>query len=75
MNLLPGVTLGRKLNHSDSLSAGSYLPSTTVLAGSKRSRTVSAEARYDRQSLQEEKISGLVNTVDLDQRSAPFGAV
>ena len=45
------------------VSAGSYLPSTTVSAGSKRSRTVSAEAKYDGQSLQEGKISGLVYTL------------
>ena len=32
-----------------------------VSAGSKRSWTVSAEAKYDGQSLQEAKISGLVN--------------
>ena len=38
-------------------SAGSFLPSTTVSAGSKRSQTVSAGAKYDGQSLQEEKIS------------------
>ena len=77
--LLPAETLGRKLIHTkhnslgrkqevtDSLtrtvSAGSYLPSTTVLAGSKRSLTVSAEAKYDGQSLQEAKISGLVYTL------------
>ena len=61
--LLTAESLGRKLNHTDSLSAGSlitrtvsagsYLPSTTVSTGSKRSRTVSAEAKYDEQSLQE----------------------
>ena len=43
--------------------AGSYLPGTTVSAGSKRSRTVSAEAKYDGQSLQEAKIGGLVYTL------------
>ena len=59
-------SLGRKQNHTDSLpavSAGSYLPSTAVSAGSKRSRTVSAEAKYDGQFLQEAKISGLVYTL------------
>ena len=35
------------------VSAGSYLPSTTVSTGSKRSRTVSAETKNDGQSLQE----------------------
>ena len=34
-----------------------------VSAGSKISRTVSAEAKYDGQSLQEAKISGLVYTL------------
>ena len=37
-------------------------PSTTVSAGSKRSRTVSAEAKYDGQFLQEARIGGLVYT-------------
>ena len=47
-----GILLRQETNHTDS-SAGSYLPSTTVSAGSKRSQTVSAEAKYDGQSLQE----------------------
>ena len=47
------------------VSAGRYLPSTTVSAGSKRPRTVSAEAKYDGQSLQEALISGLVYTLCL----------
>ena len=34
------------------LCAASYLPSSSGSAGSKRSRTVSAEAKYDGQSLQ-----------------------
>ena len=50
--LLPAETLGRKLI-TRTVSAGNYLPSITVLAGSKRSRTVSGEAKYDGQSLQE----------------------
>ena len=45
--------------------AGSHLSWTVVSAGSKRSRTVSAEAKYDGQSLQEAKISGLVYTLCL----------
>ena len=45
------------------VSAGNYLPSTTVLAGSKRSRTVLAEGKYDGQSLQEAKISGFFYTL------------
>ena len=54
--LLPAKTLSRKQNHAE-VSAGNYLPSTTVSAGSKRSQTVSEEAKYDEQSLQEAKIS------------------
>ena len=42
------------------VSAGSHFSWTVVLAGSKRSCTVSGEAKYDGQSLQEAKISGLV---------------
>ena len=48
MILFPAETLCRKLNHTDSL-CRKLLPSTTVWAGSKSSRTVSAEAKYDRQ--------------------------
>ena len=33
------------------VSAGSYLPSTSVSAGSRSSRTVSAEAKHDGKSL------------------------
>ena len=43
--------------------SGSYFLSTTVSAGSKRSQAVSAEAKYDGQSLQEAKIGGLVYTL------------
>ena len=53
---------------NQSVSAGSYLPSTIVLTGSKRSRTVSAEAKYDGQSLQEAKISRLHNGPVLKER-------
>ena len=45
------------------VSADSHFPWTVVSAGSKRSRTVSVEAKYDGQSLQEAKISGLVYTL------------
>ena len=51
--LLPAETLGRKLNHTDSLFAGSYLPCTKVKAESKRSRPVSAEVKNVGLSLQE----------------------
>ena len=60
--LLPAEILDRKQNHTDSL-CRNLLPSTTVLAGSKRSRTVSAEAKNDGQSQQEAKSSGLVYTL------------
>ena len=46
-----------------SVSAGSHFSWTVVSAGSRRSRTVSAEAKYDGQSLQEAKLSGLVYTL------------
>ena len=45
------------------VSAGSHFSWTVVSAGSRRSRTVSAEAKYDGQSLQEANISGLVYTL------------
>ena len=45
------------------VSAGSLFSWTVVSAGSKRSRTVSVEAKYDGHSLQESKLSGLVYTL------------
>ena len=58
---------GRKQNHTDSFFrkpfSGSHFSWIVVSAGSKRSRTVSAEAEYDEQSLQEAKISRLVYTL------------
>ena len=60
--LLPAETLIRKLNHTDSL-CRKLFSKHKVSAGSKRSRTVSAEAKYDGQSLQEAKIGGLVYTL------------
>ena len=51
----PAESLGRKQNHNE-VAAGSQFSWTAVSAGSKRSRTVSAEAKYDGQSLQETKI-------------------
>ena len=59
---LPAESLGRKQNHTDSL-CRSQFSWTVVSAGSRRSRTVSAEAKYDGQSLQEAKTSGLVYTL------------
>ena len=55
--------LCRKQNHAVSaVSAGRHFSRTVVLEESKRSRTVSAEAKCDGQSRQEAKISGLVYT-------------
>ena len=45
------------------ISAGSHLLCRVVSAGSKRSRTVSVEAKYDGQSPQEAKTSRLVYTL------------
>ena len=56
-------SLGRKQNHTDSLQEAIFVE--VVSAGSKRSQTVSAEAKYDGQYLQEGKISGLVYTKNL----------
>ena len=71
--LFPAKTLGRKQNHTDRLSAGSRITRTVsagsrfswtvVSAGSRSSLTVSVEAKYDGQSLQVAKISGLVYTL------------
>ena len=58
---LPRLSAGSRITRT--VSAGSYLPSTTVWAGNKRSWTVLAEAKYDKQSLQEAKFSGLVYTL------------
>ena len=62
MILLPAETLGRKQNNVNSLSRKPFLW-MVVSAGSKRSLTVSAEAKYDGQSLQEAKICGHVYTL------------
>ena len=60
--LLPAETLGRKLSHTDSPcrklltennSLGRKQEIADSLGGSQRSRTVSAEAKCDGQSLQE----------------------
>ena len=51
--LLPAKSLGRS-RITRTVSAGIHLPSTTVSAGSKISRTIWAEAKYNGQSLQEE---------------------
>ena len=54
MILLLVKTLSRKQNHADSLRRKPFLL-TVVLEGSKRSKTVLAEAKYDGQSEQEVK--------------------
>ena len=75
MVYLPAESLDRKQNHMDSLcrkpffvegSLGRKREITSwkgVSAGSKRSRTVSAEAKLDGQSLQEANISERVYTL------------
>ena len=45
---LPRLSAGSRITQT--VSAGSYLPSTTDSAGNKRLPTVSVEAKYDRQS-------------------------
>ena len=60
-SFLPRVSAGNKI--TPTVSAGSHFSWTVVSAGSRRSRTVSAEAEYNGQSLQEAKISGLVYTL------------
>ena len=45
------------------VSAGSHFSATVVSAGSNRSRTVSAEVKYDGQSWQEATTSRLVYTL------------
>ena len=54
--VLPRVSAG-------SISDGSHLSCRVVPAGSKRSRTVSKETKYDGQSRQEAKIAGQVYTL------------
>ena len=54
---LPRLSAGR---NSWTVSAGSHFSQTVVSARSKRSQTVSAEAKYDGQSQQEAKIGRLV---------------
>ena len=53
-----GVSAGSRITRT--VSAGSHFSWMVVSAGSKRSPTVSAEAKYEGQSLWEAKISGLV---------------
>ena len=60
--LLPAETLGRKLNHMDSL-CRKLLTKHNSLGRKQEIATVSADAKYDGQSLQEAKISGLVFTL------------
>ena len=60
-SFLPRVSAGSRITRI--VSAGSNFSWTVVSSGSKRSRTVSAKAKYDGQSLQEARISGLVYTL------------
>ena len=64
MILLPAKSFRRKQNYVNSLSWKQF-SRTEVLEGSKRSRTVSSEAKYDGQSRQEAKNGGLVYTLCL----------
>ena len=52
-------------SHGQSLQEDIFQAQQEVSAGSKSSQTVSAEAKYDRQSLQEAKIGRLVYTLYL----------
>ena len=61
--VLPFECLWREHIIIQTVSAGSHFSQIVVLNGSKDSRTVSVEARYDGQSLQEAKIGGLVYTL------------
>ena len=56
--LLPAETLGAKLNHAESLQEAIYQAQQSRQEA--RDRELSAEAKYDGQSLQEAKISGLI---------------
>ena len=60
--LLPAETFGRRLNHTDSLCRKLFIK-YNGLDRKQDIATVSAEAKYDGQSLQEAKISGLVYTL------------
>ena len=62
MILLSAENLGRKLNHTDSLCRKLFTEHNS-LGRKQEIAEVSAEAKYDGQSLQEAKISGLVYTL------------
>ena len=53
MILLPAKGVGRKLNHTDSLSKKPFF--AEGILGSKKLQTVLAKAKYDKQSRQEVK--------------------
>ena len=59
MILLPAERLGRKQNHTDSLCRKPFFMDGSL----GRKQEVAAEAKYEGQSLQEAKISGLVYTL------------
>ena len=71
VTLLPAETLGRTLI-TWIVSTGSYLLSTKVSAGSKTLRTVSAETKYNGQSLQEAKklADSFIPCFQLDQQTS-----
>ena len=60
-SFLPRVSAGSRITQT--VSAGSHFSLMVDPAGSKSSWTVSAEAKYDGQSLQEAKISGISYTL------------
>ena len=61
ISFLPRRSAGSRITLT--VSAGSHFSWTVVLGGNKRSWAVSAEVKYDGQSLQEAKISELVYTL------------
>ena len=60
---LPPRRVSAGSNITQTVSAGSNFSRTVVLEGSKRSRTVLADAKYDGQSQQEAKIGGVLFTL------------
>ena len=58
------LLFGRKQNHAI-VSAGSYLARTEISAGSKKSKTASAEAKYDGWSAGSEKLRTSLHAVKM----------
>ena len=68
MILLPAETLGRKLKHTDSL-CRKLVTEHNSLGRKQEIPTVSAEAKYDGQSLQEAKLAAWFIPCDKDKIS------